>query len=328
MDITMVKIKPIVSAILSFCILAGCSSETVEKSTATVEETPIVTQNTESSDYHYLTYNGKEYKYNSTIASILFMGVDSSDGDGIGRADSIQLYLLNRANETIDVIALSRDIQTEIRMFSIHHESLGWGPNHLGLAYDYGTSPENGAMLTCQAVSRLLNNIPINYFVAVDLTELAEVHSIVGELEVVVPNDSLVDVNPAWTQGATITLTSDNVEQFLRRRDIETDFSNNTRMERQQVYLNSYFEKINEMLKNDFKNTISLLYNVSSDLITNISLSDIESFANMLMTYSYDSSSDYHIIQGTNVVGEFHDKYYVDEESLKELIVNLFYRED
>lgn len=327
MDIIMVKIRSIILSILSLFFISGCASETLA-STTTVSETPIATETTEDNDYHYLTYNGKEYKYNSTIASILFMGVDSTDGDGIGRADSMQLYLLDRAEEKMEVISISRDIQTPIRLFDLDYNDLGWATRHLALAYTYGATPENGAMLTCQAVSRLLNNVPINYFVAVDLTKLPLIHSVVGELDVVVPNDSLVDVNPDWTKGANITLTNDNVELFLRNRDIDVEFSNNTRMERQRVYLDSYFEKINEMLNNNFEKTVSLLYNVSSELITNITLSDIESFANMLMTYSYDSDSDFYTIEGTDVIGDFHNEYYVDEKLLKELIVELFYRED
>lgn len=294
------------------------------KSTEVSEQTPATT----SSDYHHITYDGKEYEFNSQIATILFMGVDSTDGDGIGQADSIQLYLLNRLDETMDVVSLSRDIQTPVRLFDIAHNDLGWELRHLALAYAFGSSPENGAMLTCQAVSRLLHNIPINYFVAVDLTKLPLVHSIVGELEVVVPTDSLVDKNPEWTAGKTIKLTQDNVELFLRSRQTDINFSNNDRMQRQMFYLNAFFEKISEMLNKDFDKTVSRLYNVSKDLITNISLSDIESFAKMLITFSYDESTDYHLIEGTNTLGSAHDEFYVDEELLSKMIVDLFYKED
>lgn len=288
------------------------------------EQTPATT----SSDYHHITYDGKEYEFNSQIATILFMGVDSTDGDGIGRADTIQLYLLNRIDEKMDVIGLSRDIQTYVRVFDLQHNDMGWSQTHLALAYSYGTTPLNGAMLTSQAVSRLLHNIPINYFVAVDLTKLSLVHSIVGELEVVVPTDSLADKNPEWTAGKTITLTQDNVELFLRSRQTDINFSNNDRMQRQMTYLNAFFEKIKEMLDKDFDKTVSKLYNVSKDLITNISLSDIESFAKMLITFSYDESTDYHLIEGENKLGNFNDEFYVDEELLSKMIVDLFYKED
>ena len=285
-----------------------------------------VNEGTEFNDYHYLEYNGNRYKFNSSIVTILFMGVDSSDDDGIGQADSIQLYLLNRSDETMQVVSLSRDIMTPIRLFDVAHNDLGWNTNHLALAYAYGSTPQNGAMLTCQAVSRLLNNIPINYFVAVDLTKLSLVHNVVGELEVVIPNESLSDLNPDWTSGTTISLTKDNVELFLRSRDSNINYSNNDRMQRQMAYLNAYFAKISEMLNKDFDNTVSKLYNLSKDLITNISLTDVESFAKMLISYSYDESKDFHQVEGENKLGEFHDEFYVNQEKLLELLINLFYK--
>lgn len=294
----------------------------------TNQESSSTTETNSFNGYHYVEHNGKKYKFNSSIASILFMGVDSSDGGGIGQVDTIELFLLNRNDQTMQVVSLSRDIMTPIRLFDVAHNDLGWDTNHLALAYAYGSTPLNGAMLTCQAVSRLLNNIPINYFVAVDLTKLPLVHNVVGELSVEVPNDSLVEINPDWSKGSIITITNDNVELFLRSRDSDINYSNNDRMQRQMAYLNAFFAKISEMLNKDFDNTVSRLYNLSKDLITNISLSDIESFSNMLISYSYDQQNDFYSIEGENKLGEFHDEFYVNQEKLLELLINLFYKEE
>ena len=52
-----------------------------------------------------------------------------------------------------------------------------------------------------------------------DLSILPELQNVVGELQVTVPNDSLVEVDPTWTKGSVVTLNADNVESFVRTRD-------------------------------------------------------------------------------------------------------------
>lgn len=281
-----------------------------------------------TSDYHQIEYNGKNYEYNSSIISILFMGIDSTNAEQMGQADAMQLVLLNREEKSIQVIALSRDIMTDIHLFDVERNDLGWEKQHLGLAYAYGDSSKNGAMLTSQAVSKLLYDIPVVHFAAMDLSILPELQNVVGELQVTVPNDSLVEVDPTWTKGSVVTLNEDNVEKFVRTRDTEQDFSNTDRMERQKAYIGAYVQRIKEMLTNNFDNTIQLLYNVCMDTTTNITLDDIQTFSSMLLSYSYDSNSDFYTLKGEDKTGELHDEFEVDQEALQQLVVELFYEEE
>ncbi len=289
------------------------------------KEKPNAHNDIEENDYHKIIYNDNEYKYNTSIISILLLGIDTTDDSKQGQADTIQLLLLNRETETIQVIALSRDIMTEIRMFDISRNDLGWNRQHLALAYSYGDTKATGCILMNQAVSRLLYNIPINYYGAIDLTMLSQIHNVVGELDVIVPNDSLVDIDESWQKGTTVTLTNTNVEKFLRKRDIAQKFSNNDRMERHEAYLTAYFEKIKEMLQNDFDKTLEKLYDASKSMTTNITLKDIQVFAEMALTYQFDPENDYYILEGENVSGAFHDEFEVDQDYLKSLVVELFY---
>lgn len=296
-----------------------------EQETLSIDEQS--TQWSSVNDYHYINYQGKEYEYDSSIISILFMGVDTNDPEVVGQADSLQLYLFDRNDKSIEVINISRDTMTEIKLFDVSHNELGWEKQHLALQFAYGDSMENGAILTCQAVSKLFNNIPINYFVAMDLSKLSSLQEIVGTLSVVVPNDSLVGIEPSWTVGSTIEINSDNVEKYVRSRDIEQDFSNMYRMERQKSYLNAYMIKIKKMIDEDIDNSVAKLYNMSKQLVTNISLTDIQNFATMLQTYSFDEQTDFYTLVGENVVGSTHDEFEVDKEALMNLLIKLFYKE-
>ena len=67
------------------------------------------------------------------------------------------------------------------------------------------------------------------------------------------------------------------------------------------------------------------LYYASRSMTTNITLKDIQVFAQMALTYKFNPETDYYILEGDNVSGEFHDEFEVDQEYLKSLVVQLFY---
>lgn len=282
----------------------------------------------ENKDYHEKIVDQKRYTYDSSIVSILFMGIDTKDSEKLGQADMLDLVLLNRDQETMQVVSISRDTMTKIHLFDVEHHSLGWDTQHLALAYTYGDSHQNGATLTRQAVSKLLLDVPIVHFAAMDLGKLPLVQEIVGQLEVVVPNDSLVDMEPAWQTGNKIILTKDNVETFVRTRDIEQDYSNQDRMERQKAYLNAYMEKMKQMLSENFEKTVGVLYNVCKQMTTNITIENVEAFANMLLTYTYDEKADFMTLPGTNQTTEVHDEFIVDQPALEKFVLDLFYKEE
>lgn len=283
----------------------------------------------EEKSYYNLVSNGKSYKYNSSIVSILLLGIDVEDENvKQGQADVIHLLLLDRKQKKMKVVAIPRDSMCDIRMFDVEGNDLGWHRQHLNLAYAYGDNPESGCMYTSQAVSRLFNGIPMNYYAAIDLNSIKEIHEVVGTLKVKVPNQSLVNVNSKWYKGGTAVLTSENVEKFLRTRNVHQDFSNEPRMERQKNYLLAYYKKFKENLDKDFDNIMQKMYTIIDNVTSNISYSDMENFANMILEYDFNDKNDYFIVDGQNQSGDYHDEFELDEKSLHELTKSLFYIEE
>lgn len=277
-------------------------------------------------DYHEIIYQDKKYQYNTSIVPIVLLGVDTEDPDvEQGQADVIEMLLLDRRNKKIQILSIPRDTMTEIRLFDVAGNDLGWQKQHLNLAYAYGSTPETGCMYTIQALSRMMEGIPVTRYAALNLNKLEDIHDIVGTLEVTIPNDSLEKVNTNWKKGKTIEVTKDNVESYLRARDVDEDFSNEPRMERQQEYLIAYFHELKGKLEKDFDKTVTKMYDVSKELTTNITYSDMEDFANMVLEYSFDSQNDFYNLEGQNVSGAIHDEFEVNRDSLKSLIVDLFY---
>lgn len=289
---------------------------------------PMEEEHTEKEkDYHQITYNDEDYHFNTSTVSILLLGLDTTDKTvGNGQADALQLLVLNRQRKSMSLVAIPRDVITPIRMFDLSGNDLGWHEEHLNLAYGYANNPRSGCLYTAQAVSSMLFDIPINYYGAFKTTSLEKVMTVVdNQLEVVVPNDSLVELNPEWQEGTTITLTKDNVELFLRSRDIEKDFSNTSRMERQKVFMISYFDKIKSLLKKDFDSVIKKVYYVVNDITTNITFDDMKVFMEMVVSFDFDEKKDFYTLHGTYQRGEYHDEYILDEQQARELVIKLFY---
>lgn len=278
-------------------------------------------------DYHTLVEDGTTYNYNSSMVSILLLGLDKTENSvGNGQADALQLLLLDRHNKKLSIIAIPRDVMTSIRMFDISGNDLGWHEEHLNLAYGYASNPRSGCLYTAQAVSKMLYNIPINYYTAFDFASLDKVMELVeNSLEVTMPNDSMEDIDASWYEGATITLTPENVELFLRSRDIEVNFSNTTRMERQEAFLVAYFTKIKDLLKKDFDTTAKKVYDVVNDITTNITFEDMQVFMKMVISYDFNADSDFYTLHGENKRGEYHDEFILDHKQTLNLIKDLFY---
>lgn len=53
-------------------------------------------------------------------------------------------------------------------------------------------------------------------------------------------------------KGDVVTITKDNVEEFVRTRDADKDYSAQDRLARQQAYYEAFYEKIKSMLEDDF----------------------------------------------------------------------------
>ncbi|WP_028041816.1 LCP family protein [Candidatus Stoquefichus massiliensis] len=280
----------------------------------------------EMNDYQYITVNNQEYKFNTDLKMILFLGIDSQNMDELGQSDMIQLIILNQKQMTMKIISLSRDMMTDIRIFSASGEDLGWKQQHLGLAYSYGKSSNNGCMLAIDAVSRMFGGIPIINYVAINMSSMETIQNVVGSLSIQLSED-YTDLNQQWKSGKTIQLKAKDAEKFLRTRDTDKDYSNTARMKKHKVYIEAYMTQLKKLLKADFQQVIQKLYYLYEDTTTNISLEEISAYAEILMNYQIDFEQSFYTLEGKEQVGKYHDEVFIDQVQLEDLKLKLFYEE-
>lgn len=272
-------------------------------------------------------YKGKEYQYNKDLNNILFMGVDKSDEVSIqqmvgtaGQADSIMILSINKADQTARIFQIPRDVMTDIDLYDVSGNYFTSVKAQIATQYAYGNGAQSSCWATKKTVSELLYDLPIDGYLSMNLEGIQIMNDAVGGVTLTIPQD-YTSVDPLFVQGSTLTLTGEQAERYVRYRDIRETGSNMGRMERQLQYIPALLEaaKRNVGEAGDFYGTyISLL---EPYLVTDMSAKQINELARCKLL-----TDETEIVPGEIVEGYEHDEFYVDDEKLYEIIIDLFYK--
>ncbi len=294
------------------------------------EKDSLSTEYTESEREDLVVYGGKTYRYNEHLSNYLFLGIDKREvaKEGktpgtAGQADAILFVSYDRVKNTIRCIAIPRDTMTAIRTFSPEGEDLGVSRDHLNIQFAFGDGKSKSCELMKEAVQSLLYGVPIQGYCAINMDGIPAAVKMVDSVEVVVPNDTLSDVNPEFEQGAKVLITEENAELFVRYRDTGIRQSAMDRGTRQKVFAKAFAEKAKEYATKDKEFVVNLYENMKPYMVTNIR-NDV--FAKLLQAEN-ESKDIFYDIPGKTVDGADFDEYHADDDALYELVLQLFYEE-
>lgn len=273
-------------------------------------------------------YKGETYKYNDHLSNYLFLGIDTreavdtyqSQADA-GQADAIFLVSMDRATEKIKVLFIPRDSMTRIEVFNPYGQSLGETTDHLNIQYAFGDGKEKSCELMKTAVSNLLHGLPIQGYYSMNISGISEIGKLVGDVEIVVPDDSLEEYDPYFKEGATVVINGDNVEEFLRYRDSGKSQSALVRQQRQKTYLKALIPKLQEKTQTDSSFVGNMLNDIQPYTVTNMG-NDV--FVKLLNAAG-NSTLETQTVPGEGVEGEYYDEYHVDDDALYKLVLSMFY---
>lgn len=295
-----------------------------------VDENALENQGEAQASYRKIEVDGQVYRYNTSITNILYMGVDTEMDSKVetagaaGQADSIMMLSIDRRTRRMEIIAIPRDTMTKIRMYDNSGNYLGRATQHLSLAYAYGDGKEQSCRLVSEAVSQLLFDIPVQKYISSDISSIAQINDLVGGVTVTVPGDDLEYLGTRFKKGRTLTLDDETAEIFVRSRDIDEDFSNTGRMERQKVYLMAFLEKLKVRAQDDMEGLLADIEELGDTSLSNLTSTDLDQLLTILSENDL-TEENYHILEGADQLGELHDEFYADEEKLQELILDLYY---
>ena len=169
-------------------------------------------------------------------------------------------------------------------------------------------------------VSALLDGQAIDGYAAVNMDAVGIITDMVGGVTLTVTSDFSA-IDPTLVEGETITLYGDQALTYVRSRYNIDDETNLARMARQRQYLAALEEKLRQQ-DGDF--VASAYEELADSMVTNIGSGTAVEIAQRLQEYT---ELLLRTIDGENVVEGEHWAYHLDQDSLQQTILELFYQE-
>lgn len=278
--------------------------------------------------FSYIEINGKKYKQKDGIELILSVGLDSyenvvSDGYTNNKlADFVTLLIVDNKNKTTLPIHINRDTMCDITILGIGGKHAGSTYEQLCLAHSYGKGDMSSLINVKDAVSKLLHNVTIDYYLSLSMDAISKINDDVDGITVYVEDD-FSNINPNIKQNEYVTLWGDEALTFVRARYGLEDSSNLNRMNRQRTYLRALYNKCRDK-RNDDKFIYNILSDVSNSLIANADEYGLSDLGNTLLDYELLDALP---IQGEAIKGRENMEYYVDQRDLDSICINYLFDE-
>lgn len=292
---------------------------------------------TETDYQEVIEYNGHKYIYNNNIITVAFIGVDKRElglENGkvgtAGQADANIVLAVDTSTGKSTAIAVPRDTMVEVDLYSESGLFLRSEEMQLCLSYAYGNGTDTSAANVTTSVSRILYNVPISKYFALDLDGIAPINDAIGGVTVT----SLYDLEKyGISKGDEVHLQGDLTEAYVRTRDFNDVNASLNRTARQMQYIKAFAGQLVPAVANDFS-VVSNLYNTASEYSsTDISLSNVTYLASLLLSKGV---TDFETItlegemkpsDNTEYADVVYAEFYPDEDALMETVLSVFYNQ-
>lgn len=284
----------------------------------------------------FITYKGKKYKYNEDVINFLCLGIDKEipieetietpniPTGSEGFADAIVIVSINVKSSHIKMLAIPRDTIVPVKIVDSEGRFIRNEDVQIEVQYAYGTTAAESCELVADTVSNLLYKVPIQRYCSINLEAISILNDAVGGVDV----QTLQDIElqgKDYPANTPVHLIGEMARDYVQERSMTLNGSFE-RLERQKQYITNYFAAAKEAIKNDMTLPLNLYQNLSEKMCTDITTEDIAYLVPELLKMSMDFES-ISMIPGEIEQGEVFAEYRVNDEQLKELVVNYFYEE-
>ena len=271
-----------------------------------------------------IDYHGTTYQYRKDIVNILCIGVDKEeamwerddDGGSVGQADAVFLVSLDFEHSNIRILAIPRDTMVSIVACDENGNEMGAFTGQLALQYAYADGQEKSCSLVIGQVADILKNeVPINGYVAMNLSCIGTVNDAVGGVTVEMDDDYTL-YNAKFKKGATVHLQGEEAQEFVQGRDITVSGSAYSRIGRQKRYLKAFISQAKKTLAQNPTLAVNLMSQLSDYMLTDISTDEVLYISTELSGCNFDEEN-MQILQGNIQMGEQYEEYYLDDEAVQ-----------
>lgn len=324
------RIAAIVAASMCCVLLCGVGAValalTMGKSNLVQEAQVEVEQSAVSEDNgKTVTYNGVTYRQKEHMTSLLLLGHDGRTTDELnGQTDFVMLLAVDTESGQMDLISIPRDTMVQVRMtYSNTDEYAELRDLQVAAAFAYGSDLNTSALNVCDAVSRMLYNVPINYYYVLNVQGIGPLADAVGGVTV----EALMDVKPAnIVAGKTYTLKGQQASYYVQYRDIKQYGSAFGRLDRQKQFLKAYAAKALEEAKGNPAVILNIIDSVSAYSTTNIGMAEMSFLAQVFLEHGM-ADLDMTTLEGdyTHNDETGYAEYHLNREAVYQTFLNIYY---
>ena len=278
----------------------------------------------------YITYKGHKYKYNDRLANVLCIGSDrdaevtriNPDDPGYatgGQADSLILTSMNVDTGKITMVNISRETMADVNVYTSSGKAAGSRNEQICLAYAYGDGEETSCQNELVAVRRLFYNLPVNYYLALNINGIAPINDSVGGVMVRSP-----ETIAEFKEGETYNLRGNLAQSFVRARNHATFEGNNKRMERQKIYLDSFSQNVFTKTRSNLSTPLDVYNTAKPYVTTNVGLNEVAYFSVTALRGGFNGI-ELESVPGKVKEGKKYAEFYVDEKGFFEMFLKTYY---
>ena len=279
----------------------------------------------------WVGYNGKVYEYNNDIMTFLVMGIDkkstspqTDSGISNSQADAVYLVVMNPRTKKVDLIAVNRDTIADVDVYSQPGAYANTIKTQIALQYTYGDGKARSAQLMEKAVSKLFYQLPIHGYVAINMDAIPTINDTIGGVEVTCLQD-LTEADPLLKPGETVRLEGQSAFWYVKYKDMNSSHGSSDRLARQTQYIQSFVEQAKAAFKADVAMPLTLFKKLNPYMVTDIKADEVTYLVSTAASYSF-SGNVYHL-EGESRIEDGNEAFYVDDEALYQLVIDLFYNE-
>lgn len=271
--------------------------------------------------------DGVRYFPRQDITVLMVLGIDqygevesSEFFRNKGACDLVALLVFDEKNEVCNILQLNRDTMLEMNVLGIDGSYAGTAYAQLALAHTYGSGLEDSCENTKETLTDFLKGVCIDHYVSLNMEAVPIINDAVGGVEVYVTED-FSEVNPMIHKGEML-LKGEQALHYVRTRREVGDSMNLSRMERHREYIRGFLQSYEAASETHDGFTMDLLEQLLPYMVTDSSLNTLSS---MLDRYEEYELGEIVSPEGRNELEGNYMCFYVDEASLDELILRLFY---
>jgi len=285
----------------------------------------------------WIKYQDRIYAYNEDILTFLFMGIDKggdvaevAEGTDGGQADALFLLILNPHEKTIEVIGINRNTMADVDIYNEEGAYVTTATAQIAVQHGFGNGVEESCEYQLKAVQRLFYNLPVHGYAAVHMDAVISLTDLLGGIELT----ALEDVGVAFEgkekgkiiihEGDHVVLDGEKAYSYVRFRDVKVDGSADMRLKRQQQFLGEFIQKAKAQTAKDITLPVKMYQEITKQMVTDVTVDEVAYLASTALDYRFDKSRFYSL-EGETIMGEKFEEFYVDEDVLYDMILDIFY---